>query len=170
MSTDGVTNAHLTVDSVVFSIQGIEPVRILLVQRRDDSDVYPGAWALPGGYLNIDERPEDAVRRELGEETGLWIPVYDFVELGWYADPTRDPRARVVSFAFVAGIEGPRPPVQGGDDAKAARWALLSDVLNGLVDLAFDHQLIIDEAYDWIGVHPQPVSYRTGTPRRTTRR
>lgn len=170
MSTDGVTNAHLTADAVVFNTQGAEPARVLLIQRADDSDTYPGAWALPGGYLKIGELPEDAVRRELGEETGLWIPVHEFVELGWYAHPLRDPRGRVVSFAFVAGIEGPRPPVRGGDDAKTARWAPLTDVLNGLVDLAFDHQLIIDEAYEWIGVHPDPSLTEPRNRRATTPR
>src|SRR5262245_50385266 len=83
----------VTVDLVLFAWDASD-LRVLLIRRKHDP--FAGHWAFPGGFLDIDESVEHAVRRELWEETGL-----DFTggvtEIGVYADPGRDPRGRTIS-------------------------------------------------------------------------
>src|SRR5689334_8829310 len=108
----------VTVDLVVFALEG-QGLRTLLIRR--GKDPFAGRWALPGGFLDIDEPIEAAARREFREETGLDAPeVVEF--LGAFGDPGRDPRGRTISLAHVAALRGPVPPPTGGDDASAAAW------------------------------------------------
>lgn len=113
-------------------------VFVLLIQRGNEP--FSGRWALPGGFVDEGERPEDAARRELAEETGL---VYDgALELvGVYGDPGRDPRGWTISAAYRAVLEGPAG-VAGADDAAEARWFAIHD----LPPLAFDHDRIVADA------------------------
>lgn len=113
-------------------------VFVLLIQRGNEP--FSGRWALPGGFVDEGERPEDAARRELAEETGL---VYDgALELvGVYGDPGRDPRGWTISAAYRAVLEGPAE-VAGADDAAEARWFAIHD----LPPLAFDHDRIVADA------------------------
>jgi 8-oxo-dGTP diphosphatase len=109
---------------------------LLLVRRR-----YPpfvGRWALPGGFVELGESCEQAVVRELEEETGVRGRVGRL--LGVYSDPRRDPRGPSASAVYE--IRGRRRTPTGGDDAKEARWW----PLGGLPPLAFDHELIVREA------------------------
>lgn len=113
-------------------------VFVLLIQRGNEP--FSGRWALPGGFVDEGERPEDAARRELAEETGL---VYDgALELvGVYGDPGRDPRGWTISAAYRAVLESPAE-VAGADDAAEARWFAIHD----LPPLAFDHDRIVADA------------------------
>lgn len=129
----------LTTDIVLLTLDRGVP-HVLLIRRSPQSDAFPGAWALPGGYVDPGETAEDAARRELAEETGLTVPtVWDFLKV--YDDPKRDPRGRVVSRAFVGILPAPVKP-RAGDDAAAAKW-VPTDRATGL---AFDHDRILRDA------------------------
>ena len=132
----------VTVDLVAFALAG-DSLRTLFIRRKHDP--FAGHWALPGGFLEMDESIEAAARRELKEETGL--EVAGPVELiGVYGTPGRDPRGRTISFAHAAVVPGGIPAVSGGDDAAEASW-LDPKSLHGL---AFDHDEILAKALDWL--------------------
>lgn len=121
----------VTVDAVVFAFGSSGP-RVLLVNRRNDP--FAGMWAIPGGFVEIDEELEDAVARELEEETGLRdIPLEQMRTIGTCG---RDPRGRQITVVYM-GIapDGPIEP-KAGDDAARARWFDIDDLPE---NLAFDH-------------------------------
>ena len=111
---------------------------ILLIERKHEP--FLGAWALPGGFVEIDEDLEDAARRELEEETGLQVD--ELTQLGAYGSPGRDPRGRVITVVYVAVVEAEVVPVTAGSDAAAVRWFPLAR----LPRLAFDHAHIVVQA------------------------
>ena len=135
----------VTVDLVVFAHRETEVVTLLI---KRDRDPFAGSWAIPGGFLEIDEEIEVGVRRELLEETGLklWVPI-SF--LGIYGKPGRDPRGRTISLAYVAYLPGDPPAVLGGDDASEAEWRL-AEPGNPATPLAFDHDEILQKGLDWL--------------------
>ncbi|MCD6383745.1 MAG: NUDIX domain-containing protein [Thermoplasmata archaeon] len=118
----------LTVDGVV--VKGKE---VLLVRRANDP--FRGMWALPGGFVNYGERLEEAVIREVKEETGLDCSVKRFI--GFADKPDRDPRGHTISAVFLLEVRGGE--IKGGDDASEARFFPLKD----LPPLAFDHAEIL---------------------------
>jgi 8-oxo-dGTP diphosphatase len=123
----------LTTDCVLFSaIEG--DLNILLIQR--DKSPFEGSWALPGGFMEIDETLENAAYRELKEETG--ITSIKLKQLGIFDKPGRDPRGRVISVAFYALLDKHVLP-KAASDARQARWFSF----NNLPPLAFDHAEII---------------------------
>lgn len=124
---------HLTVDSWVRDRRG----RVLLVRR--GRPPFKGAWCLPGGFVEWNERTDDACARETLEETGLRVRIGEVV--GVYSDPGRDPRGHNVTILYAASPR--RGKVKGGDDASEARWFTVAE-LRGL-KLAFDHREIIRE-------------------------
>ena len=129
----------LTADTVVFA--GPASARkVLLVQR--GGDPFLGWWALPGGFVDEGERPVEAARRELAEETGL-IWEGPMVPIGTFGDPGRDPRGWTVTAAYLADIGLSTPTVVGGEDAAAAAWHFADDLPDML---AFDHGEIIAAA------------------------
>jgi 8-oxo-dGTP diphosphatase len=131
----------VTVDLVVLAASGDHP-QVLLIRRKHEP--FAGKWAIPGGFLEIDEPLEIGARRELREETGLEIPG-PIEQIGVFASPGRDPRGRTISIAY-AGIASPdREAVKGGDDADLAEW---HDALHP-PELAFDHAEILAAALDW---------------------
>ncbi len=122
----------LTVDCVIF--RGDE---VLLIRR--GKEPFAGRWALPGGYVNEGETTIRAAARELFEETGITVEKLRLV--GVFSEPGRDPRGWVVSVAYWADV--PRDTlVNAGDDASEAAWTSLDGVKN----LAFDHDRILDDA------------------------
>lgn len=142
-------------DAVVFA-QG----HVLLIQR--GKVPYIGCWALPGGQVDDGEEFEAAARRELKEETGATAPeVLEQVTV--YHAPGRDPRRRMVSVAYT-GILPTMVDVSGQDDARFARWVPVADVLNDRVELAFDHQQIVWDA--WKSLHDQWPRWRAWQARR----
>jgi 8-oxo-dGTP diphosphatase len=128
------------VDGVVLARDPADPdapPRVLLIKRKHDP--FRGRWALPGGFVDVGEDPDDAVAREVEEETGL--SGLEFEQFRVYGAPDRDPRGHTVSVAYVAEIEGAPPEVQGGDDAAEARWFAVGEV----PETAFDHGGILED-------------------------
>lgn len=111
--------------------------QILLIQRKNEP--YANCWALPGGFLDMDETLEVAAARELKEETCL--DVLDLKQLKAYSQVDRDPRGRVISVAFLAQLAPNQNPT-AADDARAVQWFDTRE----LPDLAFDHAQIIHDA------------------------
>ena len=134
----------VTVDLAIFALSD-DGLRVLLIRR--EHDPCAGLWALPGGFLEIDEPIEAGARRELKEETGFEVPG-PITFLGAYGDPGRDPRGRTISLAHVAAVRGLPPGVLGGDDAAEAAWRLARR--SGDDPLAFDHDAMLDQALRWL--------------------
>lgn len=124
----------VTTDSVIFGFDGTS-INILLIER--GLDPYKGAWALPGGFLNMDETVEEGARRELQEETNI-MDVY-LEQFHVFSAVDRDPRERVLTIAFFALVSKDKFEVIAGDDANKAQWY----EWNHLPPLAFDHADII---------------------------
>jgi len=125
----------VTADSIVITKE-TEP-KVLLIQR--GFDPFKGAWAFPGGFMNMDETTEQCAIRELEEETGLRLS--DIHQIGTYSKVDRDPRGRTVTVAYLAIIDEPIGVI-GQDDAVKAEWWPLFD----LPHLAFDHYDIMQDA------------------------
>jgi len=111
--------------------------KILLIKRKNEP--FKGKWALPGGFVEYGERVEEAVLREIKEETGLDAKIKKL--LGVYSDPNRDPRGHTISIVFI--LEG-KGKAKGGDDAEEAKFFELKK----LPPLAFDHKKIVDDFCD----------------------
>lgn len=110
---------------------------LLLIERGNEP--FKGCWALPGGFLEMEEDLDACAARELQEETGLTgISLHQLCAFG---APKRDPRHRTISVAFW-GIDDTQQQAVGSDDAAQARWFALDQ----LPSLAFDHALIIQKA------------------------
>ena len=92
---------------------------VLLVERANHP--HRGRWALPGGFVEIDEDLETAAQRELAEETGVAIEANWLEQLRSYGRPGRDPRMRIVTVAYLAFTNATQEPV-GSDDARTARF------------------------------------------------
>ncbi len=115
-------------------------LEIVLIRR--SRDPYEGYWALPGGFVDIDESLEAAAAREVREETG--VTGLGLIGLGAFGDPDRDPRTRVISSAYMALVRPGDIKPRAGDDAAEAEW----HGLGNLPDLAFDHEDIIAKAME----------------------
>lgn len=127
----------LTSDIVLFGYDGWQ-LHILLIER--GLEPFKGLWALPGGFMRIDETIEECARRELREETavsGAYLR-----QFGVFSDVHRDPRGRVVTVAFLALVSKSDYQLAAGDDASKAEWFVHDE----LPPLAFDHNKIIAEA------------------------
>lgn len=127
----------VTVDVVALSVRD-RRLEVLLVRR----GVWPfeGAWALPGGFVRMDEDLDTAADRELREETGTAGAAF-LEQLYTFGTVDRDPRTRVISVGYYALLPAPPTP-QAGTDAAEARWWPADD----LPELAFDHARIVDVA------------------------
>ncbi|GAA3888651.1 hypothetical protein GCM10022243_61920 [Saccharothrix violaceirubra] len=132
----------LTADVVLFTRRrGV--LSVLTITR--GKPPYEGALALPGGFVEQDERPLEAAVRELAEETGLHLPKSRLRRVGSYDTPGRDPRGAVASTAFHAYVIG-APDVRGGSDAATATWTPLATLLSPTTPTAFDHRRIVRDA------------------------
>lgn len=125
----------VTADCIVITSE--EEPRVLLIERGEEP--FKGCWAIPGGFLNMDETTEQCAIRELEEETGLKIDQAN--QIGAYCKVDRDPRGRTISVAYLAIVERPLE-VSGQDDAAKAKWFSV----NALPPLAFDHDEIMADA------------------------
>jgi 8-oxo-dGTP diphosphatase len=123
----------LTVDVAIVTRE-VRP-RVLLIRRK--SDPFAGSWALPGGFVDENERLADAARRELVEETG--VPAADLEQLYTAGDPGRDPRGWTVSVAYLAQVDPNAIKPVAADDAEEVGWWPLDE----LPPLAFDHAMIL---------------------------
>jgi 8-oxo-dGTP diphosphatase len=120
----------VTVDAVVFTMR--EGRReVLLIERKHAP--FAGTWALPGGFVEMEEPLEAAALRELEEETG--VTGVTLAQLGAFGDPNRDPRGRTIAVAFWGETDWRQHAPEGGDDAAKAAWF----PVDALPPLAFDH-------------------------------
>ena len=124
----------VTTDCILIRKSGQEK-EILLIKRKYDP--FMEKWALPGGFVEIDEDLDDGARRELEEETGL--KNIDLIQFRAYGKPGRDPRGRTISVVYYGFITNENSTIKAGDDAAEAAWFNL----NALPPLAFDHECII---------------------------
>lgn len=133
--------ADVTTDVVVFGLD-LDRTRlgVLLIERGRPGEPFQGHWALPGGFLDMDEDLAACAWRELQEETRLDLS--NIEQLQTFGQPGRDPRGRVLTIAYWGVVRSDRVSVSGADDARQARWF---DV-DRLPALAFDHADIIDAA------------------------
>lgn len=144
----------LTVDCVVFGLDEEDYLlKVLLIQR--DLPPFEGQWALPGGFVRVDESLEDAARRELSEETGIGRVFLE--QLFTFGQPDRDPRERVISVAYYALVNLGDHRIQAATDARNAAWFAVSDTPT----LAFDHEEILQTALARLKgkVRYQPIGF-----------
>jgi len=130
----------LAVDAVVFGYEPSEGLALLLIKRRIAP--FKGRWALPGGFVRKNESLEQAVERELAEETGIAANYLE--QLYSFGAPKRDPRKRVVSVAYYGLVKRSAFQLVADSDAEDAQWFML-DALPGV---AFDHAEIIEKAVE----------------------
>jgi len=152
----------LTVDVVVFGLDE-EDLKVMLIQR--DLPPFEGQWALPGGFVRVNETLDDAARRELAEETGL-KDIY-LEQLYTFGAVERDPRERVVTVAYYALVNLEGHDVHASSDARNAAWFPVCD----LPELAFDHEEILDAAHGRLRgkVRYQPIGFELLPDRFTLR-
>ena len=124
----------ITVDALV-----IEKGKIVLVKRKYDP--FKDFWALPGGFIELEETVEAACIREVKEETNLDIKFLSFQ--GSYSHPSRDSRRHIITIACFCKIQNPDQTLRGGDDAKKAQFFNVNEVFEIRNKLAFDHFNII---------------------------
>jgi 8-oxo-dGTP diphosphatase len=129
----------VTTDAVIFTISD-NKLRLLLIKR--GAEPYKDAWAIPGGFLELEEDLDECARRELQEETGL-ENIY-LEQLHAFGTPDRDPRERVITVAYYAIASNVDMQPTAASDASDAAWFPIDQ----LPKLAFDHDKIIDMAHN----------------------
>ena len=137
MYTYSYPRAALTVDAIVVAKNNKQKY-ILLIER--GRGPFKSKWALPGGFIEMDETLEQACICELHEETGLQVNKME--QFRTYDALNRDPRHRTISVVFSVELDELRA-VTGSDDASQAKWFAVND----LPELAFDHQQILDDFF-----------------------
>lgn len=150
----------LTVDAIVFGLDD-EDLKVLLIRRA--LEPFQGKWALPGGFVRIEESLEDAVRRELQEETG--IAQLFLEQLYTFGAVDRDPRERVVTVAYYALVKLSDHRIKAATDARDAAWFAVSEARG----LAFDHDRILAAALERLKgkVRYQPIGFELLPPQFT---
>jgi 8-oxo-dGTP diphosphatase len=150
----------LTVDCVVFG-QDEEDLKVLLIRR--GVEPYAGRWALPGGFVRMEESLDAAARRELEEEAG--IRPGHMEQLYTFGDPGRDPRGRVVTVAYFALVKLSDHTLHAATDAREAAWFSVWDAPK----LAFDHADVLATALQRLKgkVRYQPIGFELLPPKFT---
>jgi 8-oxo-dGTP diphosphatase len=150
----------LTVDCVIFGFDG-GALKVLLIQR--GLEPFKGRWALPGGFVRVDETLDQAARRELQEEAGLTNVFLE--QLYTFGGVDRDPRERVVSVAYYALVKLSEHKARAATDAANAQWFPISKVPG----LAFDHGRILEVAVARLRgkVRYQPIGFELLPPKFT---
>ncbi len=137
----------VTVDVVILTMSEGE-LHVLLVRRGQAP--FEGTWAIPGGFKLPGETLDEAAKRELAEETGVDAASL-LTQFGAYGDPGRDPRMNVVTVAYLAVLRDVGAVVAGSDAAEAS-LVPVSELLNGKLELAFDHMRIVRDAIERVRV------------------
>ena len=152
--------AAVTVDCVVFGLDD-EDLKVLLIRR--DLPPFEDKWALPGGFVRLDETLDEAARRELQEETSLERVFLE--QLYTFGGIDRDPRERVITVAYYALVRLSDHRVQAATDARDAVWFAMDD----LPSLAFDHDQILETAHQRLQgkVRYQPIGFELLPPKFT---
>ncbi len=142
----------LTVDCVVFGLDETE-LKVLLIERR--LPPFQGCWALPGGFVELEESLEAAALRELQEETGIEQVFLE--QLYTFGAVDRDPRERIVSVAYYALVNLSEHQVQAASDARQAEWFAVAHIPS----LAFDHDQVLTRALERLKgkVRYEPIGF-----------
>lgn len=144
----------LSVDGVVFGYSKNEGIKLLLIKRKYAP--FEDRWALPGGFIKPDENLDHAIERELEEETGLSINYLE--QLYTFGEVERDPRTRVITVAYFGLINSEiYKELKASTDASEAQWFNINELPN----LAFDHDKIIDVAFNRLRtkVQYEPIGF-----------
>jgi 8-oxo-dGTP diphosphatase len=144
---------RLTVDCVIFGLDESSRLKVLLIQRGHDP--FKGTWALPGGFVDMEEPLVEAALRELKEETGVSDVFIE--QLYTVGTPSRDPRGRVVTVVYFALINLAQHKIGADSDAQDVRWF----PIDTLPSLAFDHADIMEMAIQRLRgkVRYQPIGF-----------
>lgn len=134
------SNISVTVDAVVFGYEAPDNLSILLIKR--GAAPFKNMWALPGGFVEVSENLEEAVERELLEETGIKLEYLE--QLYTFGELNRDPRSRIISVSYFGLVKPSAFDLVASTDAADASWFRI----NELPQLAFDHSKIIQKAID----------------------
>jgi 8-oxo-dGTP diphosphatase len=116
--------------------------RVLLIRRKQAP--FAGSWAIPGGFIDMEETLEESARRELREETG--VETADLEQMYTFGDPGRDPRGRTVTVAYLARVNPDEVRPVAADDADEVGWF----PLDALPPVAFDHEKVLTMARDHV--------------------
>lgn len=144
----------VAVDAIVFGYSKKDGVSVLLIQRKYEP--YKNAWAIPGGFVLEDESLEDAVRRELFEETGVELNYLE--QLYTFGEPGRDPRQRIISVSYFGLVKTSQySELKASTDAENARWFSIKKI----PALAFDHKQILSVAIERLRakIRYQPIGF-----------
>ncbi len=144
----------VAVDAIVFGYSKNDGVSVLLIRRKYEP--FKNAWAIPGGFVLENESLEDAVKRELQEETGIIVNYLE--QLYSFGEPDRDPRQRIISIAYFALVKSALfQELKASTDAEEAQWF----PINKLPTLAFDHKKILQIAIERIRakIRYQPIGF-----------
>lgn len=135
-----IQNIRVAVDAIVFGYQHNQLYVLLIQQKFGTQESY---WALPGGLVKNDESLQDAVKRELKEETNVTVTYFE--QLFTFGDDVnRDPRNRVISVAYFALVDPSKLTIKADSDAEHAQWFKINEVPT----LAFDHNSILKKAIE----------------------
>jgi 8-oxo-dGTP diphosphatase len=129
----------VTVDVLIFTVAD-DRLKVALIKR--GLPPIQASWAIPGGFVHIEESLEEAARREIEEEAGVSDVFLE--QLYTFGDPARDPRGRVITVAYYALVPGGRINLSASTDAQEASWFAVDD----LPPLAFDHKIILEHAVE----------------------
>lgn len=133
-------NIRVAVDAIVFGYQNNGLYVLLIQQKFGTQESY---WALPGGLVKNDESLQDAVKRELKEETNITVNYFE--QLYTFGDDVfRDPRNRVISIAYFALVDSSKLVAKADSDAEHAQWFKINEIPT----LAFDHNIILTKAIE----------------------
>jgi 8-oxo-dGTP diphosphatase len=147
-------NIKVAVDAIVFGYSKQDGVSVLLIQRKYEP--FKNSWALPGGFVLENESLEEAVTRELSEETGITVNYLE--QLYTFGNPHRDPRQRVISVSYFALVKSAQyQQLKASTDAENAQWFSIKS----LPKLAFDHHNILALAVERVRakLRYQPIGF-----------
>jgi 8-oxo-dGTP diphosphatase len=130
----------VTVDAVVFAVT-TDAIKLLFIKRGHEP--FKGKWAFPGGFIGMDEDLDDAVARELQEETGL--TGVHLEQMHTFGKPGRDPRGRQITVVYMGIINQGLDRIKAGDDAELAQWFDINALPS---DISFDHDIMAQFAID----------------------
>lgn len=148
------SDIKVAVDAIVFGYSKQDGVSVLLIQRKYEP--YKNSWAIPGGFVLEDESLEEAVKRELMEETGISVNYLE--QLYTFGEPKRDPRQRIIAVAYFGLVKASQyQELKASTDAENAKWFSIKK----LPALAFDHKQILQVAIERLRakVRYQPVGF-----------